>query len=185
MFDFDKKVGISSTLRLLPVKWDGWKQSSAEAGGAGSRVGCEEPLQGWDWGGCEADGAECVCSVCCICHVLLSSQLGFSSCSLSRGKCRSSSVTDFSSPILPVFVPFSSAEHPKKGFSCTDLLSFAWLIKLLHSAHWWWHCTPQPLEGLCSSGCLKWLLENRIQILQKGHFQVCCVPHTLCCSFQP
>lgn len=54
---------------------------------------------------------QCVCALCaCICHVLLSSQLGFSSCSMSKGKCHGSSMPDFSSHILPVFVPFSSAE---------------------------------------------------------------------------
>lgn len=42
------------------------------SGRAGSRVGCEEPVQSWGWDGCEADGAACVRSVCCICHVLLS-----------------------------------------------------------------------------------------------------------------
>lgn len=88
---------------MEPEQCRGWK-------GAGQS---EEPLQSWAGEGCEADGASvcvCVCSVCCICHVLLSSQLGFSSCSRSKGKCGGSSIRGFPSPILPVFVPFSSAK---------------------------------------------------------------------------
>lgn len=42
--------------------------SSAGAGGAGAEWGVRNLCRDWGWGGCEADGAACVC-VFCVLHL--------------------------------------------------------------------------------------------------------------------